>query len=218
MFDLHTHTTFSDGVLIPAESARRAIAAGYSGIAFTDHADESNYRFIIENMLRFKAEFNEACAELKVLVGVEITHVLPKHIGKLTEAIRAAGADLVNVHGETIVEPVAPGTNEAAIEAGVDILAHPGIITPELVKRAADRGVHLEITTRKGHNHTNGLVAKLALEQGAKLVLNNDYHAPGDAVSRDMAIKILLGCGLTLAQAESVLANNKALFEAKLNK
>jgi len=45
MYDLHTHTTFSDGVLIPAESARRAKVIGYKGIAITDHADESNFLF-----------------------------------------------------------------------------------------------------------------------------------------------------------------------------
>jgi len=44
---------------------------------------------------------------------------------------RRLGAELVVVHGETLVEPVPPGTNRRAIEAGADILAHPGLITPE---------------------------------------------------------------------------------------
>ena len=41
----------------------------------------------------------------------------------LAEHARALGAKVVIVHGETIVEPVPRGTNLAAIEAGVDILA-----------------------------------------------------------------------------------------------
>ena len=42
MIDLHTHTLFSDGELIPAELTRRAAVAGYRAIAMTDHADRSN--------------------------------------------------------------------------------------------------------------------------------------------------------------------------------
>jgi histidinol phosphatase-like PHP family hydrolase len=66
------------------------------------------------------------------------------------------------VHGETIVEPVLPGTNRAAIAAGVDILAHPGLITKEEAMLAAQKGVLLEITTRRGHSFTNGHVASIA--------------------------------------------------------
>ena len=50
-------------------------------------------------------------------------------IAPLSCRARALGAQIVLVHGETIVEPVPPGTNHQAIEAGVDILAHPGLIS-----------------------------------------------------------------------------------------
>ena len=56
---------------------------------------------------------------------------------------------LIVVHGETLVEPVAPGTNRAAIEADIDILAHPGLITVEEAARARERGVFLELSARK---------------------------------------------------------------------
>ena len=43
------------------------------------------------------------------------------------------------------MEPVEPGTNEAAIRSPwVDVLAHPGLITPEEARLAAERGVRLE--------------------------------------------------------------------------
>ncbi|HEX9615492.1 MAG TPA: PHP domain-containing protein, partial [Bacteroidota bacterium] len=35
--DLHTHTTYSDGVLSPEELTRKARNAGLSAIAITDH-------------------------------------------------------------------------------------------------------------------------------------------------------------------------------------
>ena len=106
------------------------------------------------------------------------------------------GAQLVLVHGETIVEPVAPGTNHQAIEAGVDILAHPGLISEEDVIFARAKGVFLEITSRQGHSLSNGHVARLAQKAGAKMVLNTDSHFPGDLIPRETALKVVLGAGL----------------------
>lgn len=211
-YDLHTHTTFSDGVLIPAESVRRAQMDGYSGMALTDHADESNYMMILENQLRFKEQFNKADNDFKVIIGLEITHVRPEKIGELTQKARKAGADIIVVHGETIVEPVAEGTNLAAVEACVDILAHPGLITEDVVKKGIENGVYFELSTRKGHSITNGHVAKTVLSLGGNLVINNDYHAPGDRASYDHARKILAGAGLDNTQIDKVFENNSFLF------
>ncbi|ADR19764.1 histidinol phosphate phosphatase domain-containing protein [Calditerrivibrio nitroreducens] len=215
MFDLHTHTTFSDGVLIPAESCRRAKVAGYQGIAITDHADESNFLFLLEKQLKFKEDFNKSSKDFKVIVGLEFTHVLPDHIGRMTEIARKNGADIILVHGETIVEPVDFGTNRSAIEAKVDILAHPGLIADEDAALAAKYGVHLEITTRKGHSLTNAYVAMMAKKYGCKLVIDNDFHAPGDYVSREMAEKILKGSGLNEEEINEVFLNNRKLFFEK---
>lgn len=212
MFDLHTHTTFSDGVLIPAESCRRAKVLGYKGIAITDHADESNFLFLLEKQLKFKEEFNRSSSDFKVIVGLEFTHVLPEHIGRMTEIARKNGADIILVHGETIVEPVDPGTNRAAIEAKVDILAHPGLISDEDAALAAKNGVYLEITTRKGHSLTNAYVAMMAKKHGCNLVIDNDFHAPGDYVSKEMAEKILRGAGLSDDEITTVFNNNKTIF------
>ncbi|WP_027192512.1 histidinol phosphate phosphatase domain-containing protein [Fundidesulfovibrio putealis] len=211
MIDLHTHTTFSDGELIPAELARRAAKAGYKGLAITDHADPSNMYLIIENLLRF-AEDTGPHLDVNLAVGVELTHIPPALIpGLITEA-RRAGAQLVVVHGETIVEPVLRGTNLAAIEGGADVLAHPGLITIEEAGLAAERGVHLEITTRKGHSLTNGHVAVMARTCGAKLVINNDAHAPGDLVSQDMRRMIALGAGLTSEEHRQAEKNSQDIF------
>ncbi|NCP78840.1 MAG: histidinol phosphate phosphatase domain-containing protein, partial [Desulfuromonadales bacterium] len=154
---------------------------------------------------------------LCLLAGVELTHVPPRQIAAVVALARANRAQLVLVHGETIVEPVIAGTNRAAIEAGVDILAHPGLISAEDVQLAAEKGVFLEITTRKGHSLTNGHVAKMAEKYGAKLVVNNDAHAPGDLVSLEMARKIARGAGLTEAQFEAACQNSFALVERSRN-
>ena len=79
MIDLHTHSIFSDGELIPAELVQRAEHIGYSAIAITDHADISNLEWIIPKI----NEFCKWCHDLykvRVLPGIELTHIPPKAI------------------------------------------------------------------------------------------------------------------------------------------
>ena len=214
MIDLHTHTIFSDGVLVPAELARRARVKGYEALAFTDHVDLSNLEVVLERLV---PACREMAAELEIILlpGVELTHLPPALIGPAVERARQLGAKIVVVHGETLVEPVAPGTNRAAIEAGADILAHPGLISPEEAEMAAANGVFLEITTRPGHALANGHVAATARAAGARLLLNNDAHAPADLVTPEMAEKIAVGAGLTPAEWQRVQADARKLVEEK---
>lgn len=212
MIDLHTHTTFSDGELIPAELIRRAKVAGYRAIAITDHADASNISLILENVRRLTDAYAHFF-DMEVLAGVELTHVPPALMADFAAMARKAGAQIVVCHGETVVEPVAQGTNLAAIEAGVDVLAHPGLITEVEVKLAAERGVALEITTRRGHSYSNGHVATLARRFGARIVIDNDAHAPGDLVSRELRQKVGLGAGLTPDEVAQATQNAWEIVE-----
>jgi histidinol phosphatase-like PHP family hydrolase len=211
MIDLHTHTTFSDGELIPSELIRRAKVAGYRALAITDHADASNIGLMVENVRRMAAYAH--FFDMEVLAGVELTHVPPALIGEFAGMAREAGAQIIVVHGETVVEPVAQGTNLAAIEARVDVLAHPGLITEVEVTLAAEFGVALEITTRRGHSYANGHVAALAKRLGARLVIDNDAHAPGDLVSREMRAKVGLGAGLTQEDVAQATQNAWEIVE-----
>jgi histidinol phosphatase-like PHP family hydrolase len=211
MIDLHTHSLFSDGDLLPAELVRRAEVIGYRAIAITDHADSSNLDWMIPRLIQVSQDLN-AHGKVRVIPGVELTHLPPALIVPLASRARALGAQLVLVHGETIVEPVAPGTNHQAIEAGVDILAHPGLISEEDVVLAREKGVFLEITSRQGHSLSNGHVARLAQRAGAALVLNTDSHGPGDLISREKALKVVLGAGLNLEDFDRMLENSRRLF------
>ncbi len=196
MIDLHTHSIFSDGELLPAELARRAKVAGYRAVAITDHADASNMDLVIPRLAALAREYS-IYMDIILLAGVELTHVPAALMAQEVRRARELGAMIVVAHGETIVEPVERGTNLAAIEAGVDVLAHPGLITAEEARLAGEKGVLLEITTRAGHGYTNGHVAAMARAHGAKLVVNNDAHAPRDLVDADLRRRIVLGCGMT---------------------
>jgi histidinol phosphatase-like PHP family hydrolase len=216
MIDLHTHTLFSDGELTPSELVRRAKVNGYQAIALTDHADFTNIELLLGGAK--KARYLEEGYDIKVLAGVEITHVPPKLILNLARLAKELGAEIVVVHGESPVEPVAALTNLAAVECeDVDILAHPGFITEEEARLAADNGVCLEITSRYGHNVTNGHVALMAKQAGAKLVVDTDTHSPEDLVTREKALAVARGAGLTLQEAQVALENSKGLLIKILN-
>ena len=213
LIDLHTHTIFSDGELLPSELVRRAVIHGYEAIALTDHADYTNLEYLLEAAK--KAKYLEKECDIRVLAGVELTHVPPRKIAPLAKKAKDLGAEIVVVHGETISEPVAPGTNAASVACEyVDILAHPGLVSEEDVQTAADNSVFLEITARNGHNRTNGHVSRLALEIGATLVVNTDTHAPENLITDETALKIAMGAGLTESRAkEAFRASAKKIAE-----
>lgn len=217
MIDLHTHSIFSDGELIPAELVRRAVAAGYEALAITDHMDQSNIDFIIPRIVK-ALDVIQPHVPIKILPGAEITHVPPPLIPDIVREARRLGAKIVVVHGETIVEPVLEGTNRAAIEAGADILAHPGMITYDDLLFAKEKAVALEITARKGHSLANGYVAKWAAKLGIPIVVNTDAHSPSDLISKDFAFKILLASGYNESLLEQVFQNSRYLVEKAIRR
>ena len=210
MIDLHTHTIFSDGELVPAELVRRAEVRGYRFIALTDHADSSNLEAVVNAAVKAEEEARRA-GRIVVIPGVELTHIAPALIPELIREARWMGAKLVVVHGETIVEPVAPGTNSAAVKGGADIISHPGLITPGVCRRAAAKSVHLEISLRKGHSLANGYVAMTARECGASLLIGSDAHGPGDLTTRDEAQRAARGAGMSAAEIRRAFVNAERL-------
>jgi histidinol phosphatase-like PHP family hydrolase len=214
MPDLHTHSFLSDGEMCPAELFFRAESAGISAVAVTDHVDFATAGITVPALVA-ACEAECSGGRLLAVPGAELTHVRPGQIASLAERCRQLGARIILVHGETIVEPVPGGTNRAAIEAGVDVLAHPGMIAEEDVELAAQLGVRLEISGRQGHCLTNGRVAALARRAGADLVFGSDSHAPCDLRGRSDALAILEGAGLAPEAAEAVLAAGLRLLGSR---
>ncbi|MGO9309514.1 MAG: histidinol phosphate phosphatase domain-containing protein [Spirochaetia bacterium] len=208
MIDLHTHTFLSDGELGPAELVRRAEHAGYRAIGITDHADASNLDNLISALVQFVRE-TQPFVKIRIIPGVELTHVPPGQISGLVRRARQLGARLVLLHGETVAEPVALGTNRAGIEAGIDVLAHPGIISEEEVRLAAAHGVHLEISARFSHGLGNGRIVSLARDAGAPLVINSDAHSASEIFTPNWREKVAFGSGLIADEVERI---NKAMI------
>lgn len=195
MIDLHTHTLLSDGVLIPTELARRAEVLGFRVLGMADHVDTVMVDMVVPRLVQAAADLAPVM-KMRIIPGAEVTHCRPEHIARVIARARELGARVVVVHGETPVEPVLVGTNRAAIEAGCDILAHPGLITESDARLAAERGVLLEISGRAGHSLGNGHVVQMARRVGASVVFGSDSHRPEDLRSRQDAERVLACAGL----------------------
>ena len=207
MYDLHTHSTLSDGDMLPIELVRRAAVLGYRILAITDHVDSGNLSPVIAAQIPLKDL--AAAYGVALLTGVEITHVPPSHIALLARRAKDEGADIVVVHGETVVEPVAPGTNLAACTCQeVDLLAHPGLITAEVAREAALMGIALEVTSRAGHNRTNGHVVLEARSAGCTVVVDSDAHSPHDLMDGGAREAVARGAGLSAPEAAAALHLN----------
>jgi putative hydrolase len=214
MIDLHTHTVLSDGGLLPAELVRRAEINGYRAMALTDHVDSGNIEIVLDQLIKVSKDLNGQ-GGIKVLPGVEITHMPPSLIPKLAEQARKLGAKIVVVHGESPVEPVAPKTNWFGLQSDIDILAHPGMITEEEIQMAKGKGIYLEISARRGHSLTNGRLVFLARKYKADLVINTDAHQSRELFTSEIIRKVGLGAGLTEEELEKVFQNSEELVNKR---
>nr|WP_303210402.1 histidinol phosphate phosphatase domain-containing protein [Methanobrevibacter smithii] len=213
--DLHMHSLFSDGELLPSELARRAANLNHEVIAITDHVDYSN----VEQIPQIQKAIDDINAnwDIKVVLGAEVTHVPAESIDGVAKKAKDLGAQIVVVHGETLNEPVIEGTNYAAVNSEyVDILGHPGLITYEEAQIAKENGIYLEISARSGHCLGNGHVANIASEVGNKLLVNTDTHSPDNLITFEKSYEIALGAGLSKKEAMAAIVDNpRELLKSK---
>lgn len=204
-YDFHMHTILSDGSLSAVELIRRCAVNGCAGMVIADHSGPGT-------LARFIQENGADCAiarefwGIEAFPGVELTHVPAASIATLARRAKELGAALVVVHGESPVEPVEPGTNLAAARCpDVDILAHPGLLTAEEAEAARESGVFIEISARKGHDMANGHVVRVALENGARLVVDSDGHTPDNILTPRWAEHVARCAGVPNSLMEAVL-------------
>ena len=208
LYDFHSHTFYSDGVLSPIELIRRACVRGYSAISITDHIGIGSLERVIKE-ISADCELANSNWNILAIPGVELTHLPHDAIDEVACRAKELGALIVVVHGETAVEPVEPGTNLAAVKSHyVDILAHPGNISEEVAELAAQNKVFLEITTRDGHSATNPQVAAMAKKAGASMLLNSDSHTEDDLLTEMLARDILSKAGVSSREFDRILEYN----------
>ncbi len=215
MYDLHIHSLLSDGALLPSEIARRYEEKGYQIIAITDHSDYSNIKNNVSSIVEFCRRWPKK-SRIKVLPGVELTHLPLEQFRPLVKYCRKQGIKIIVGHGESPVEPVEAGTNRQAVLSGIDILAHPGNISQEEAGLAKEQGVFLELTTRKGHSRGNKYAVEMFKNTGVGLVINNDAHTPEDILKPEKLKDIAISCGLNQDEISRIYAQEKRFLEKKL--
>lgn len=215
MIDLHMHTRMSDGRYFPLELAVTAEQRGYRALCFADHADSANMDVVVPGIARVCKDIN-AYMKIRAIPGVEMTYVPPVILGDQVNWARKLGANLIIVHGETDQEAIMAGTNRAAIEAGVDILAHPGFITEEDCVLAKEKNVLLEISTKDFHYEANRHIVGLAKKHGAKLIMNSDFHRTEHFLCKDLIDRTMINSNLSLSDVEQCFKNSWDLFNSKM--
>ena len=205
MFDFHIHVSCSGGRdgLLPSEAMRLAKCAGYRAVGLIVRADVSTLPVLLPTLVPL-VKTASLYAGIEAFAGAELVHVPPALLPDAVERARELGAALVLGHGESVprhlTDVVETGTNLAAVRAGVDILAHPGLITPEDAELAAERGVLLELSTAPRHCLANGHVARMAERFGCGLVLGSDASTASDFESPEVTQALrkaaALGAGL----------------------
>ncbi|HEV2429043.1 MAG TPA: histidinol phosphate phosphatase domain-containing protein, partial [Thermoplasmata archaeon] len=141
--------------------------------------------------------------EIAAIPGVEITHVPPQRLDEAVRKARSAGAKIVVVHGETLAEPVLAGTNRAAVSnPEVDILAHPGFLTPEEADLARSNDVFVELSGRRVHMVANGHIARIGEGSHATMIVDSDAHEPKELLTQEEAVRVARAAGLDEAHVD----------------
>ena len=200
MFDFHIHVGCAGGPdgLLPSEALRLAKCAGLRAVGLIVRADAATLPILLPRL----GPLVKTCslyAGIEAFAGVELVHVPAALLPDAVEEARALGAALVLGHGESVprrmVDVTETGTNHAAIRAGVDILAHPGLITPEDAGLAAEKGVLLELSTAPRHSLANGHIARMAERFGCGMVLGSNASKADDFESPEVTQSLRKAAG-----------------------
>ncbi len=224
MFDFHIHVAGAgQHGLLPAEAIHLAKYAGFQAIGLIIRADPSTLDLTLPRIVPLVRTCS-IYANITVFAGVELVHVPPALLSDAVAEARGLGAALVLAHGEGIphrpVDSVEQGTNCAAIAAGVDILAHPGLITRQDAQFAAEKDVLLELNTAPRHSLANGHIAAMARQFGCGLAPGSDATSAGffqkQEAMRAFYRAAALGAGLTEAEIMSMNTTSRNLVQRLL--
>ena len=212
----HVHSTYSDGHATIEELAQEAIRRGHKHVVISDHAHHLN----ANKVRRQHAEINKLNkkyeGKVRIVKGVEA------NIDADGNVVGPEGVELdrfehvnVGLHHQKH-ENAHERLMKALDGARIDVLAHPhtseGVNYDELAKKAAEKGVALEVNgrdllrnTREDHGRE---MIRAAKKHGAKLQFASDSHESGSDFTDTHY-------GVRLAAQEGVKGSDVHNFEAK---
>lgn len=142
-YDLHTHTSFSDGTNSPAENVALAAERGLAGLAITDHDTTEGFD---------EAIASAAAADLEMVTGIEFSaeyegaslHVLSYWVDAADEPLRAELQRLTDTRfrrGEMMVEKLQELGYEISFDQVREIAGGGLIARPHVAKAMVDAGI-----------------------------------------------------------------------------
>lgn len=131
-FDLHCHSTRSDGVLTPAAVVARAAQRGVRVLALTDHDEVSGLREAGEHAVAQGMEFVNG-VEISVTWNRKTLHVVGLHIDPENRAL-ATGLERIRAGRHQRAQSIASGLDAAGIPRTLEG-ARSYVTNPELVGR-----------------------------------------------------------------------------------
>lgn len=180
-YDLHTHSTASDGTLAPAELVRRAAAAGIDSLALTDHDTTDG--------------LTEA-AEAAVGVGIELVKGIEISVTWSKLTVHIVGLDIDPDHGglRLGLRRLREFRDWRAEEMGTRLLKAgiPGAL--EGARHFAGNG----LVSRTHFAHFLAATGRAKSVQDVfkrYLVKNKPGHVPGDWATLEQAVGWILGAG-----------------------
>jgi DNA polymerase (family X) len=228
--DLHSHTTLSDGRNTLDEMATAGRERGYAYMAITDHSASHGFgdHVTAERLwqrVEEVREWNEGKRGFRLLAGSEVNIGLDGSLDYPDDLLDALDWVVASVHTSFSISGAAMTERVlTAIEnPNVNCIGHltgrligrrePYDIDVEaVVEAAAGAGTMLEINGNPNRRDLNEHHARLAVQAGARIVLNTDAHGVDTLGNMAYAVATARRAWLTAAD----VANTRGWREFKL--
>ena len=206
MFDTHVmvRPDMHGGHCFGISAALHALeAAGISHAGLIAACTDMNFAFLGE----FCRQVRQISLYTRVTAwaGVELLNIPPALIRPAVAESRNCGAQIVLVHGESIMDAVEKGTNFAAIDAGVDILACPGMLDQAAADLAAERHVFVELSGSPRHAFANARTIAMCISSQVAIVCGSGASRAEELHSPELWSKIMEGADVSLDGSHPVL-------------
>lgn len=197
--ELHTHSTWSDGILSIREMADAALARGKRILAITDHsvslgvAGGLSAKDLREQRAEIAAVQSSLGDSMRLLQGAEVEMRADGSLDYPDEVLVELDIVIASLHTglRQSRQKVTERTLNAIRNPHVNVIAHPtGRLIPDrepadldmdaVLKAAAEHNVALEINAHPSRLDLNDVYARRAIEMGVKLTINTDAHSEGD--------------------------------------
>ena len=213
--DLHVHTTWSDGTLTLEEVARWAKELHAPAVGVTDHSGSLRIaRGLRPEEVRSQwlamDRVQEKHPEVRILRGTECDILRDGRLDHPEDLLEELDFVVASLHSQLKLDKDEQTKRvlRALDNPFITVLGHPTTRVPghraranldldKVFRKAADRGVAMEVNGNPGRIDLDVDLARQALEAGCKLSLASDGHSAWEMLSLAVARQMAHDAGAT---------------------